>query len=149
MKRTIKILTFLPQQYLRWIDNHNNNNNNTRSCASTTAEFNVLDARSTEDLYGYVLGIFHKLQILDTLNISTSQFLDFLIDVDTKYNDTPYHSFYHATDVVVVLYYIIMDLKAKKYLSNLEIAILFISAICHDAGHVSCLALFSSHYIFS
>jgi hypothetical protein len=110
--------------------------NNSRSSVPTT-ELNVLDASSTEELYGYLLGMFDKLQVLDTLNITTSKFLDFLIDVEKKYYDTPYHSFYHAADVVVVLYYIIVDLKAKKYLSNLEIATLFISAICHDAGHVS------------
>lgn len=99
-------------------------------------DLNVLDASCTEDLYGYMLGIFCKLNILDTLQITTSQLLDFLIDVENTYQDTPYHSFYHATDVVVVLYYIMTNLQAKRYLTNTEIATLFISAICHDAGHV-------------
>lgn len=99
-------------------------------------DLNVLDASCTEDLYGYLLGIFSKLKILDTLHMSTSQLLDFLIDVENTYHDTPYHSFYHATDVVIVLFYIITTLQAKRYLTDLEIATLFISAICHDAGHV-------------
>lgn len=107
-----------------------------RSYALAT-ELNVLDFSCTEDLYGFILGMFDKLRVFDTLNITTSQFLDFLIDVDKTYNDTPYHSFFHATDVVVVLYYILMDLKAKRYLTDLEIATLFVSTICHDAGHVS------------
>ncbi|GAN02126.1 high affinity cGMP-specific 3',5'-cyclic phosphodiesterase 9A isoform X4 [Mucor ambiguus] len=97
-------------------------------------EVNVLDSAMT-DLYGYLLGIFSKLDIFDTLKISTCQFLDFLIDIQRTYQNTPYHSFYHATDVVVVLYYIVWDLKAKKYFSDKEIATLFIAAICHDAGH--------------
>lgn len=101
-------------------------------------ELNVLDCTMT-DLYGYLLGIFSKLEVFDTFKISTCQFLDFLIDVQRTYQNTPYHSFYHATDVVIVLYYIMLDLKAKKYFSDKEIATLFIAAICHDAGHVSCL----------
>ncbi|CAO3641134.1 unnamed protein product [Mucor hiemalis] len=120
----------IERQYLRWVDD----NSSVRSFASAT-ELNVLDFSCTEDLYGFILGMFAKLRVFDTLNITTSQFLDFLIDVDKTYNDTPYHSFFHATDVVVVLYYILMDLKAKRYLTDLEIATLFVSTICHDAGH--------------
>ena len=104
-----------------------------------TTEFNVLDFNSTEDLYGYLLGMLDRLGVFDTLDMTASQCLDFLIDVDNTYNNTPYHSFFHATDVVVVLYYILNDLKARRYLTNMEIATLFISAICHDAGHVKCL----------
>lgn len=99
-------------------------------------EANVLDCTMT-DLYGCLLGIFAKLDVFDTLKISACQFLDFLIDIQRTYQKTPYHSFYHATDVVIVLYYIVVDLKAKKYFSDREIAVLFIAAICHDAGHVS------------
>jgi hypothetical protein len=101
-----------------------------------TTDIHVLDSKIT-DLYGYLIGMFAKLDVLETLNISVSQLLDFLIDVQSTYQDTPYHSFYHATDVVVVLYYILVDLNAKKYLTNLEIAVLAVAAICHDAGHVS------------
>ncbi|KAF1801520.1 hypothetical protein FB192DRAFT_1373192 [Mucor lusitanicus] len=97
-------------------------------------EANVLDCTMT-DLYGCLLGIFAKLDVFDTLKISACQFLDFLIDIQRTYQKTPYHSFYHATDVVIVLYYIVVDLKAKKYFSDREIAVLFIAAICHDAGH--------------
>jgi hypothetical protein len=100
-----------------------------------TSEIHVLDCKII-DLYGYLLGMFTKLDVLDTLNITTSQLLDFLADVQNTYQDTPYHSFYHATDVVVVLYYILVDLKAKKYLTNLEVSVLIVAAICHDAGHV-------------
>ncbi|CEP20137.1 hypothetical protein [Parasitella parasitica] len=98
-------------------------------------ELNVLEGCKVTDLYAYLLGIFSRLGVFKTLNVSESQFLDFLIDVRSKYQETPYHSFYHATDVVIVLYYIVMDLKAKKYFSDKEVATLFIAAICHDAGH--------------
>jgi hypothetical protein len=103
---------------------------------TNTIELNILDCKMT-DVYGYLLGIFSKLDVFDTLKFSICQFLDFLVDIQRTYQNTPYHSFYHAADVVIVLYYIISDLKAKKYFSNREIAVLFIAAICHDAGHVS------------
>ncbi|KAG1042526.1 hypothetical protein G6F43_011893 [Rhizopus delemar] len=99
-----------------------------------TEELNVLDYRRT-DLYGHLLGIFTKLNILSTLNITASQLLDFLIDVDVSYHPTPYHSFYHAADIVVILYYMLNELDAKHYLTNKQIAVLMISAICHDIGH--------------
>lgn len=103
----------------------------------------MLDCDYSE-LYGCLLVIFTtKLDILNTLNITASQLLDFFIDVKNSYQDTPYHSFYHATDVVVVLYYVMFHLKAKKYFTSLELTILFISAICHDAGHVNSPILYS------
>lgn len=89
------------------------------------------------EIYGILLAIFTKLNILDTLNLTTSKLLDFFIDINRTYHDTPYHSFYHAADVVIVLFYIMIHLEAKTYFTNMEISILFIAAICHDAGHVN------------
>ncbi len=100
------------------------------------SDFNVLDLQRT-DLYGHLLGIFAKLDVFTTLDISPSQMLDFLIDVDATYLDAPYHSFYHAVDIVTVLYYILTELEAEQYLSRLDIAALLLAALCHDAGHVS------------
>lgn len=81
--------------------------------------------------------MFAKLGVLSALDITPSTLLDFLIDVDTTYLNAPYHSFYHAVDIVTVLYYILTELEADQYLSNLDIAALLIAALCHDAGHVS------------
>jgi hypothetical protein len=64
--------------------------------------------------------------------------LDFLIDVAEKYTEeAPYHTIYHAADIVTVLYYLCHDLNADKYLTNLDITFLMVSALCHDAGHVN------------
>ena len=81
--------------------------------------------------------MFAKLGVLSALDITPSTLLDFFIDVDTTYLNAPYHSFYHAVDIVTVLYYILTELEADQYLSNLDIAALLIAALCHDAGHVS------------
>ncbi|KAI7898980.1 uncharacterized protein BX663DRAFT_555311 [Cokeromyces recurvatus] len=102
--------------------------------AHIVTDINVLNCNPT-DLYSYLLGMFTKLNINETLKISQSQLLDFLIDVQHTYQNTPYHSFYHAVDIVIVLYYMIFDLEANKYLTNMDISLLLIAAICHDAGH--------------
>lgn len=91
------------------------------------------------DLYGHLLGIFAKLRVFETIGVSPSQMLDFFVDVDTTYSDAPYHSFYHAVDIVTVLYFMLVELEAVRYLTNMEIAALLVAALCHDAGHVSLL----------
>ncbi|KAI9266921.1 hypothetical protein BDA99DRAFT_571213 [Phascolomyces articulosus] len=95
---------------------------------------NVLDYGRT-DLYGHLLGMFIELNIVEALNITPSQLLDFFIDVDTTYLNAPYHSFYHAVDIVTMLYYILIELEADRYLSRLDVAVLLLAALCHDAGH--------------
>ncbi|KAI8977892.1 hypothetical protein BDB01DRAFT_726827 [Pilobolus umbonatus] len=97
-------------------------------------EFNVLDY-SHNELYSHLLRMCSHLNVLNTLNITPSQMLDFIIDVDKQYNDILYHSFYHAVDIVTVLYYTLVELKAEKYFTALEISILLLSSLCHDAGH--------------
>lgn len=109
-------------------------------------DFNVLDYGRT-DVYGHLLGIFARLHVLDAINVTPSQLLDFFIDVDTTYLNAPYHSFYHAVDIVTVLYFMLHDLNAAQYLSDLDIATLLLAALCHDAGHVS-INFRSSFYAF-
>ncbi|CEI87824.1 hypothetical protein RMCBS344292_02232 [Rhizopus microsporus] len=118
-------LITIERQYLRWSKS---------SRPFVTTEFNVLDYNRT-DLYGHLLGMFDRLGVLSTLDVTVSQLLDFLVDVDLAYNDTPYHSFYHAADVVSILYFAMTHLEAKSYLTQMEIAVLFVAAVCHDVGH--------------
>ena len=99
-------------------------------------QLNVLDYGRT-DIYGHLLGMFDALDVIDALGTTPSQLLDFFIDVDTTYLNAPYHSFYHAVDIVTMLYYMLLELDAERYLSKLDIAVLLLAALCHDAGHVS------------
>ncbi|CAG8433288.1 4169_t:CDS:2 [Diversispora eburnea] len=98
-------------------------------------EFKVWDW-SIPELYGIVLGMMVKLNLAGTLNISKSEMLDFIIDVEKGYCDTSYHSFYHAVDVVEVLFYMLTNLDASKYLTALDSICLLIAGLCHDIGHV-------------
>ncbi|EXX69859.1 uncharacterized protein OCT59_005381 [Rhizophagus irregularis] len=90
---------------------------------------------SKPELFGLILGMMVKLDLVGALNIRKSEMLDFIIDVEKGYYNTSYHSFLHAVDVVVVLYYMLTDLGSAKYISSLDAICLLIAGLCHDIGH--------------
>ncbi|KAG2199600.1 hypothetical protein INT46_002441 [Mucor plumbeus] len=95
---------------------------------------NVLSNNRT-DLYAHILSLFVRSNVHKVLNLTLSQLLDFLVDVADKYTEAPYHTFYHAVDIVTVLYYLCHDLNADMYLTDLDKSILMVAALCHDIGH--------------
>lgn len=97
--------------------------------------FNVWD-HTLPEIYGIILGMFIKLGLVECLNISESDLLDFIIDVDRGYLATYYHSFYHAADVTAVLYHMLNDMNASQYLAKPDMAALLLAGLCHDIGHV-------------
>ncbi|KAJ1733724.1 hypothetical protein LPJ61_001415, partial [Coemansia biformis] len=94
---------------------------------------------------GILLAIFKGLNVLTVLELSASSMLDFCLDIEALYNNVPYHSFNHAVDVVVKLYYMLHDLHAAAYLASYDIAALLISALCHDCGHPGMNNLFQKN----
>ncbi|KAG0292064.1 High affinity cAMP-specific and IBMX-insensitive 3',5'-cyclic phosphodiesterase 9A [Dissophora globulifera] len=100
----------------------------------TTLGFNVWD-HTIPEIYGILLGMFSKLGLIECLNISESELLDFIIDVDRGYLATFYHSFYHAADVTAVLYHMLLEMKASQYLSKPDMAAVLLAGLCHDIGH--------------
>ncbi|GAN05409.1 high affinity cGMP-specific 3',5'-cyclic phosphodiesterase 9A-like isoform X2 [Mucor ambiguus] len=97
-------------------------------------KLNVLSLNRT-DLYAHALSLFVRSNVHKVLDLSVSQLLDFLIDVADKYTEAPYHTFYHAVDIVTILYYLCHDLNADMYLTDLDKSILLVAALCHDIGH--------------
>ncbi|KAK3831468.1 MAG: hypothetical protein J3R72DRAFT_246437 [Linnemannia gamsii] len=87
------------------------------------------------EIYGYILGMFVKLELVECLGITTDEMLDFIIDVDRGYLAVFYHSFYHAADVTSVLYHMLQDMQASQYLSKPDMAALLLAGLCHDIGH--------------
>lgn len=92
------------------------------------------------EIYGYILGMFVKFELVECLGVTQDELLDFIIDVDRGYLATFYHSFYHAADVTSVLYHMLQDMQASQYLSKPDMAALLLAGLCHDIGHVSSLA---------
>ncbi|KAL0091189.1 hypothetical protein F4703DRAFT_1837727 [Phycomyces blakesleeanus] len=118
-------LLLIEKQFLRTLNGHS---------PPITAYFNVLDHKRTH-VYGHLLGLFVKLGVNSSLGVTPSQLLDFFIDADAAYLETPYHTFYHAADVVTIVFYLLTEMTASKYLLPIDIASLMIAALCHDTGH--------------
>ncbi|KAF9964263.1 High affinity cAMP-specific and IBMX-insensitive 3',5'-cyclic phosphodiesterase 9A [Mortierella alpina] len=97
-------------------------------------DFNVWDY-TVPEIYGYILGMFVRLELVDCLGITSGELLDFIIDVDRGYRATFYHSFYHAADVTAVLYHMLQGMRASHYLSKSDMAALLLAGLCHDIGH--------------
>ncbi|KAG0048033.1 hypothetical protein BGZ83_006958 [Gryganskiella cystojenkinii] len=96
--------------------------------------FNVWDY-TVPEIYGYILGMFVHLDLVNTLGISSDELLDFIIDVDRGYLATFYHSFYHAADVTAVLFHMLQGMQASRYLPKPDMAALLLAGLCHDIGH--------------
>ncbi|KAI8980457.1 hypothetical protein BDB01DRAFT_851745 [Pilobolus umbonatus] len=99
-----------------------------------TPEFDVLTLDRTE-IYGHVLALFIRLDVHHSLQLSPSQLLDFLIDVSNEYTEAPYHTFYHAADIVTILYYLCQDNSVNSHLCKKDRSLLMVAALCHDMGH--------------
>ncbi|ORX59446.1 HD-domain/PDEase-like protein [Hesseltinella vesiculosa] len=99
-----------------------------------TPDWHVLDLNRT-DLYGHLLGLLGQLDLFTAVDRTASAWLDFLVDVDRAYQQTPYHSFYHAADIVVMLYYVLVELDGMHYLQTKDLPCLLVAALCHDVGH--------------
>ncbi|KAI9276328.1 hypothetical protein BC943DRAFT_285185 [Umbelopsis sp. AD052] len=97
-------------------------------------DFDVF-TRSRPELYGIVLGMFARLDLHTAAGVSLSELLDFIIDVDKGYFPNPYHNFFHAVDVTGVLFFILNDVRANRYLSKIDAMALLLAALCHDIGH--------------
>ncbi|KAG2210493.1 hypothetical protein INT47_002435 [Mucor saturninus] len=97
-------------------------------------EYSLLN-KSRGEVYGFIAGVFKRLGICQALGITISDFLDFLIDIEKGYNDNPYHSFYHAVDVAMVLNHMMVQYDMSQYITKIDLALIMIAALCHDIGH--------------
>ncbi|GAA5799608.1 hypothetical protein HPULCUR_005024 [Helicostylum pulchrum] len=96
--------------------------------------FTILD-KSRAELYGFILGFLERLGLCESIGVTPSEFLDFLVDIDHGYLPNAYHSFYHAVDVAIVLYHMLCQYDVATYISRIDMAALLIAGLCHDIGH--------------
>ncbi|KAF9579721.1 hypothetical protein BGW38_003908 [Lunasporangiospora selenospora] len=96
--------------------------------------FNVWDY-TVPEIYGYTLGMFTNLGLVECLGLTSGELLDFIVDVDRGYLSTFYHSFYHAADVTAVLYHMLQGMHASQFLTKPDMAALLLAGLCHDIGH--------------
>ncbi|OUM67138.1 hypothetical protein PIROE2DRAFT_30832, partial [Piromyces sp. E2] len=88
------------------------------------------------ELIGIILGMFNKYDAIKDEN-SLVHILEFITKIRSTYNDVPYHTFRHATDVCFVTFYMFTELRSNMYLkySRLEIIAMFVAALGHDMYH--------------
>ncbi|ORY20859.1 HD-domain/PDEase-like protein, partial [Neocallimastix californiae] len=88
------------------------------------------------ELYGIILGMFNKYNAIKD-EISLIHIFKFVAEIRSTYNDVPYHTFRHASDVCFVTYYMFTELRSNIYLkySRLEVIAMLIAALGHDMYH--------------
>jgi len=99
------------------------------------------------ELIGIVLGMFYR-QGIATRDIQMEKLFDFVAEVSRNYLDNPYHTWFHAVDVTVVVrasrlgtanvgqvYTILTEFNVGEFFSRAEVAALLIAAVTHDVLH--------------
>jgi len=79
----------------------------------------------------------HKLSIIERLEVSWLPVVKFLLYLEDAYNDHPYHSSWHAADVVGTMAYFLSQSWFKRSLSPVHQLLGLISAASHDVNHDS------------
>jgi 3',5'-cyclic-nucleotide phosphodiesterase len=101
-----------------------------------TFNFNVLDIDKKYILKNVVFFIFKTFFVRINYNkINLSSFKNFIIDVFNKYNDVPYHNFYHATHILHTTYLLINQCDLFNKLNKYILFSMLISALVHDIDH--------------
>lgn len=76
-------------------------------------------------------------QAHNLLQVPWNLILEFIVDLQTNYyyDENPYHSFDHALDMTIVLYFILTQLKADRFFEPIDKVALLIAGLCHDIKH--------------
>lgn len=82
-----------------------------------------------------ILCVLNSLGLLDRFLIKKDTMWKFISYIVERYSNTQYHSFYHAVDVFMFVYLIHQRVNLLKYIIELDLLALLISALLHDIGH--------------
>jgi hypothetical protein len=104
-------------------------------------DFDVFDISKLPEPYDAMplvttsLVVLIRLNVLERLRISWLPFIKFLINVEEGYNGLPYHSKWHAADVVANLGYFLNRGWFRKVLSPVHVLTSVMAAASHDVDH--------------
>jgi len=97
--------------------------------------FRVSEASNGAPLQVTTMYAFHKLGLIDKLEIPVDTLKAFLTGLEETYKPNPYHNSTHAADVVqVVTATLCMD-EFTSQLTDLEVLSLLLAACIHDVAH--------------
>jgi len=106
-----------------------------------TLDFDVFDISNLPEpfdampLVTTALVVLIRLNVLERLEISWLPFIKFLINVEEGYNFLPYHSKWHAADVVGNLGYFLARGWFRKVLNPVHVLTSILAAAAHDVDH--------------
>jgi len=79
--------------------------------------------------------IFANTQVLEQFDIPEEVLRKFIDGVRQKYQDNPYHNYHHGVHVLQHTYLCLRRTSMHKYLCNVDILGILVSALCHDINH--------------
>ncbi|XP_003386328.1 PREDICTED: high affinity cGMP-specific 3',5'-cyclic phosphodiesterase 9A-like [Amphimedon queenslandica] len=79
--------------------------------------------------------MFHELDLLRAINTDEQTLQQWLLAVQHKYRNNPFHNFRHCFCVTQMMYGMIHLLKLQDVFDSLDLVILLTSCICHDIDH--------------
>jgi len=117
--------------------------NEAPTCFDTmgTLEFDVMRLAelpkpfNTMPLATTTVAALHRLNTVEQLKISWFPIVKFLMSLEQAYYDNPYHSSWHAADVVATMVYFISLGWFKKSLNPVHQLTGLMAAASHDVGH--------------
>lgn len=103
-------------------------------------DFNIFEIKSVSQGNELVLIINHLMEINDfyeKLNITQDKFRKYSVTIQKLYNPVSYHNKTHAADVTQTTYYFLTycDFYNIGEISDMEAAVMLISAMVHDTDH--------------
>ena len=92
--------------------------------------------KSEQELIHHAIDIFDERGLFSRYSIPMSTFANFLSEIKKGYNsEAPYHSSYHAFDVLHVSYLLMTKCGADEYLESFNVLSILVAALAHDLGH--------------
>jgi len=80
--------------------------------------------------------IIKKNEFHQEFKVSASKLINFLYQIESAYNDNPYHNKYHAADVVNNVYWFLTQCSSlKKHITSFDIFMTVMAAAFHDVDH--------------
>ena len=96
--------------------------------------FPCLDC-SPAQLVAHTTSIFGELGLLQTFNIPVNMMNNFVTEVAARYNNVPYHNFYHAFSVFQSCAWFCAKTDKGAQMKSLEKLSMLVASLCHDCGH--------------
>jgi len=83
------------------------------------------------------MNYYYRIYQLDQIKIPENRYLNLIWNIEKNYNDNPYHTALHASDVANTIYYFLEKLKVSEIceFNQLDKIVLLLSGVAHDLDH--------------